>query len=316
MIPSNPSAPSRRTFLFVRQAGLRATRVCALGYLGLVTMLYLFQTRLIFPGSVSQGNPESKVKPRPDTELVTLRSASGDEVIALFGPALSETGSVLDDAHIRPTLLYFYGNGTNLIDVASEVFDRFRSLGVNVLVPDYAGYGMSGGSPGEKPCYDTADACYQHLLQRKDVDPKKLIVAGRSLGGAVAIDLASRQDVAGLVAFSTFTRMSEMARRRYPFVPASLLLRHRFDSIDKIGRITCPILLGHGSADTFIPADMSLTLAAGAKAPVTTFLVEGADHNDFYQVGDRQVFEALATFLRGLSGPRPASRSNQEIPID
>ena len=87
---------------------------------------------------------------------------------------------------------------------------------------------------GEQACYQTADACYKHLLSRENVDPRRIVIAGRSLGGAVAIDLASRLDVAGLVAFSTFTRMSEMASRRYPFVPASLLLRHRFGEMDAL----------------------------------------------------------------------------------
>ena len=260
-------------------------------------MLYVFQTRLIFPGSATQGSPDAKVEPRPGTELLSLETENKDRVVALFGPALTETGTAHPAASSRPTLLYFYGNGTNLLDVDAEVFDRFRRLGVNVLVPDYAGYGMSGGSAGENACYQTADACYDHLMGRKDVDPKRLVVVGRSLGGAVAIDLAARRVVAGLVAFSTFTRMSDMASRRYPFVPASLLLRHRFDSIDKIARVTCPILLGHGNFDGFIPADMSMTLAAAATAPVTTFMVAGADHNDFYEVGSRQVFDELKTFL-------------------
>lgn len=297
MKPNESANPSRRTFLILRHAGIRISRVCLLVYLGLVALLYVFQTRLIFPGSATQGLPEAKVEPRPGTELLSLKTESDDQVVALFGPALTETGTPHPRASSRPTLLYFYGNGTNLLDVDSEVFDRFRRLGVNVLVPDYAGYGMSGGSAGERPCYQTADACYDHLMGRKDVDPKRVVVAGRSLGGAVAIDLAARHAVAGLVAFSTFTRMSEMASRRYPFVPASLLLRHRFDSIDKIARVTCPILLGHGDSDGFVPADMCMTLAAAATAPVTAFMVAGAGHNDFYDVGSRQVLDELRTFL-------------------
>ena len=297
MKPNESEIPSRRTFLILRHAGIRISRVCLLVYLGLVALLYMFQTRLIFPGSATQGSPDAKVEPRSGTELLALETESKDQVVALFGPALTETGTPHPEASSRPTLLYFYGNGTNLLDVDSEVFDRFRRMGVNVLVPDYAGYGMSGGSAGERPCYQTADACYEHLMGRKDVDSNRIVVVGCSLGGAVAIDLAARRAVAGLVAFSTFTRMSEMASRRYPFVPASLLLRHRFDSIDKIARVSCPILLGHGDSDRFIPADMSMTLAAAATAPVTTFIVERADHNDFYEVGCGQVFHELRTFL-------------------
>ena len=158
------------------------------------------------------------VRPRADAELVTLSTANGDRVVALFGPALTREGEPHPEASRRPTLLYFYGNGMCLNDTL-EQFDHFRRLGANVLIPDYVGYGMSGGQPGESGCLATADAAYDHLQSRRDVDPRAIVAVGWSLGGAVAIDLASRRPVAGLAAFSTFTSMVEMARRNFPFLP-------------------------------------------------------------------------------------------------
>ena len=239
------------------------------------------------------------VRPRADAELVTLTTADGDRVVALFGPALTREGEPHPEASRRPTLLYFYGNGMCLNDTM-EQFDHFRRLGANVLIPDYVGYGMSGGQPGESGCRATADAAYDHLQSRRDVDPRAIVAVGWSLGGAVAIDLASRRPVAGLAAFSTFTSMVEMARRNFPFLPNSLLLRHRFDSLAKIGRVSCPILLMHGRSDRLIPSAMSDRLAAAARTPVTKLTVEGADHNDFFLVGGAQVDEALVRFLESL----------------
>jgi fermentation-respiration switch protein FrsA (DUF1100 family) len=283
---------------------VRAARLVLALILGVLVLLYGFQTRMIFPGSATQGTPEASVEPRPGVEMLRLTTAKGDRVVAAFGPALTGRGEPHPDAPNRPTLLYFYGNGWNLHYAAEEDLDRFRRLGLNVLIPDYVGYGLSGGEPGEPACYETADACYDHLLRRPDIDPDRIIAAGRSLGGAVAIDLAARRNVAGLVAFCTFTRMVEMARKRFPFLPASLLLRHRFDSIDKIARVTCPILLGHGADDDFVPAEMTAALARAAAAPVTHFTVEGANHNDFYEVGEAQVFGAVRAFAERIAGGR------------
>ena len=263
---------------------------------GIATVLFSLQTRAIFPGSETQGKPSAVVHPRSDEQLVTLTTARGDRVVALFSPALTPDGTPDPKAAAAPTLLYFYGNAMCLNDTP-ELTDRFRRLGLNVLVPEYVGYGMSGGKPSEAGCQATADAAHEHLRKRKDVDPKKIIAAGWSLGGAVAIDLASRKPVAGLVALSTFTSMTEIARRAMPFLPTSLLLRHRFDNLTKIARVSCPILLGHGRRDDIIPYSMLDQLASAARAPVMKFTIDDAGHNDFYVVGEQQILRSLKQFV-------------------
>jgi fermentation-respiration switch protein FrsA (DUF1100 family) len=282
-----------------------AVRVALLVYLGLCAVLYALQTRLIFPGSATQGDPAAAVRPAPGSELVTLRTAAGDRVAALFGPALKADGSPRGDAARCPTVVFFYGNGMCLSAAADDLFGLFRRLGANVLIPEYVGYGLSGGSPSEAGCYATADAAYDHLLARKDVDPERIVACGWSLGGAVAVDLAVRRKVAGLAVFSTFTGAVDLARRLFPFLPASALLRHRFDSRSKIGRVTVPVLIGHGRNDSIVPHEMSERLAdAAVSAPeVTRYTVEGADHNDFFLVGSAQTVARLQPFLDRLRSP-------------
>ena len=274
---------------------------------GGLLVLYAFQTRMIFPGSSTQGTPEAILSPDGGIDLIHLKTARGVPVVAAFGAALTERGEPRADAANRPTMLYFYGNGWCMRWAADGDMEHFRRLGVNVLIPDYVGFGMSGGAPSESGCYETADACLDHLQQREDVDPALIVAVGRSLGGAVAIDLAARRKVAGLVAFCTFTRMVAMARKRFPLLPASLLLKHRFESLDKIARVTCPILLGHGSRDQVVPAEMTtaLAIAAAKGTRVTTFTVEGADHNDFYDVGEHQILDSLGAFLKGIFEGKP-----------
>jgi uncharacterized protein len=294
--PCRDSSRGRRA----ARALWRGLRIPIFVLVGLLGVIYAMQARLIFPGSETQGKPSAVVKPAPGTELVNLTTENDDRVVALFGPALLPNGTPHPEADRQPTLLYFYGNAMCLNDALFE-FDHFRRLGVNVMIPEYVGYGMSGGKPGESGCRDTADAALAHLQGRKDISPRKIVAAGWSLGGAVAIDLASRKPMAGLIAFCTFTSVTEMSRRSFPFLPTSLLLRHRFDSQSKISHVACPILLGHGRRDEIVPVEMTERLATAAHhAPVMKFIVQDAGHNDFYAVGKDQIFQAMSRFLDQL----------------
>jgi uncharacterized protein len=290
-------ADKRRTRLSgIRRMAMRIVRDVVVIYFGLLTLLYSFQTRVIFPGASTQGQSFAEVQSRRDTELVTVKTARGERVVALFGPAMTADGRIDPDAASRPTMIYFYGNAMCL-NYAVQDLDRFRRLGMNVLIPDYVGYGMSGGGPSEKGCQATADAAYDYLVSTRRIDPKTIVSAGWSLGGAVAIDLASRRQVGGLMVFSTFTSGVEMARRMLPFVPVSLLLRHRFDSLRKIAKVHCPILIGHGGRDPAIPVQMGKKLAASAGGQVTTLWIDQAEHNDFFEVGGRRVDGAIRRFV-------------------
>lgn len=276
--------------------------VCIVGCLALVGLIVWKQERIIFPGSSSQGKAKANVTAPAGTELVTLKTRSGDRIVALFGPALTDDGlRVRPDAAKRPTLLYFYGNGMWLREMIPDDFNRYRALGANVLIPDYAGYGMSGGAASEKHCYETADAAYDYLLTRRDVDPRKIVAAGWSLGGAVAIDLASRRQPAGLITVSTFTCLCDVAMERFPTFPfESRLLRHKFESESKIGRVTCPMLLGHGKQDAVVPFSMRDRLAASAKSPVEKYDVEDGTHGDMIDFGGPDGRRHVRGFLESI----------------
>ena len=270
-------------------------------YLGVLTLLYSFQTRVIFPGASTQGQPFAEVKPRPGTELVTLKAASGERVIALFGPAMTPDGRIDLNAASRPDhdLLLWECDVPLLRGIGTRSIPH--RLGLNVLIPDYVGYGMSAGSPSEKGCQATADAAYDYLVSTRQVDSKTIISAGWSLGGAVAIDLASaRRHVGGLDCFffNIHERRRDGTRSMLPFIPVSLLLRHRFDSVHKIAKVRCPTLIGHGRRDSLIPFRMGEKLAASAGGPVTTLWIDLADHNDFFDVAGRRIDEAITEFVK------------------
>jgi fermentation-respiration switch protein FrsA (DUF1100 family) len=266
------------------------------------------QIPLIFPGMEMQGTEEAKYEVPEGGERVELRAPGGERIEALFCPATTAAG---DDAAHRPTVIYFYGNAQCIAYALPQV-DLFRRCGANVLVADYLGYGLSEGKPSEAGCYATADALYEYALRRKDVDRTKLVSAGWSLGAAVAIDLASRKQMAGLITFSGYTSKRELAKRQFPDVPPSAI-EHPFLSIDKIGKITCPTLIVHGRRDTLVPFEMSEQLRrASAGTPVEYLPIDGAGHNDLFRVGAEQIKDAVAEFLDRLTN-QPGSRPAENV---
>jgi fermentation-respiration switch protein FrsA (DUF1100 family) len=281
-MPVPATAPQRARILRRRLGRLvkkpRAAALAPLNAACRLANLYVAQTRLIFPGRATQGKPSAVVRPSSGTEVVRLRTSCKQDVFALFGTATDAHGRPLPDAATRPTLLYFYGNKQYLAcPTLRHLADGLRRMGVNVMVPEYVGYGMSTGDAGEAGCYATADAAYQHLVGRRDVDPRKVVVAGASLGGAVAIDLASREaGVAGLVTLITFTSMPDMAKVVQPSLPIWRFIRHKFESEQKMRRVTCPTLIVHSTGDELVPYTMADRLAAACAGPVSRVKIEGA----------------------------------------
>jgi hypothetical protein len=289
-------------------------RIVILAYLGLGLMLYLFQNVLIFPGAYIHP-PSTMVAPQePGLELLTLRTADGHRVTAIYGKALTADDLPDPNAESRPTIIYFYGNG-DCLRWSTDIFQNFRRLGANVLIPEFVGYPLSGGKPSEANVYATANAAYEYLRNAQKVEPAKIVLVGRSLGSAAAIDLASRQPVGGLVTISAFTTMGEMAQKVVPIFPVRLVLSSQFPNIDKISKVSCPILLMHGDRDNFVPFGMMARLAAAARGPVTQLTIPGADHNSVFVAGRQLVEQKVAEFLSQTLHFAPSqARDNEELP--
>jgi uncharacterized protein len=287
--------------LRLRFLAARTSTTLVLTLVGYIAVLYALQDQLIFPGVATQGTLESRVRPRYGCELLQLASKSGQRVAALYGPAVLPDGRPHPEPRSCPALLYFYGNAMCLAYAENE-FERFRRLGANVLIPDYVGYGQSSGKASELGCRETAETAMQALVDR-GFAAGRIIACGWSLGGAVAIDLAARHRLGGLAAFSTFTSTQEMALVIFP-LPLPLpgwLFVHKFDSLAKLPQVSCPVLLGHGRRDTLVPFAMMQKLAAAAKGPLRTFVIDAAEHNDFYVVGTPQIDFELGSFVKSLN---------------
>jgi pimeloyl-ACP methyl ester carboxylesterase len=280
----------------LRRWSIRVLRLAVVAYIGLCLATYLGQDWLMYPAARKSGEPPRSFRFGPGSERVDLKAADGTPIAAAFGVAAFADGSPRPDAAARPTVLYFYGNGGSVEWSWSE-FDAFRRLGANVMIPDLPGYGASGGRPGEAPFYAAADAAYAHLLARPGVDSQKVIVVGWSLGGGIAVDLASRRPVAALVLCNAFTSMPEMAGQLLPWLPGRYLCRAQFLNEAKIRSVRCPTLICNGLRDTLIPATMSDRLAAAAGGPVTRVRVADADHNAIFDPGPEGVWPAIGRLV-------------------
>jgi pimeloyl-ACP methyl ester carboxylesterase len=252
------------------------------------------EIQIVFPGSRDQGQPDTQITPAAGRELLTLQSADGTKIAAVFTRSPASTPE-----HPRPTVIFFYGNGMCMADSLPN-FERFRALGFNVIMSDYPGYGMSDGAPSEAGCYAAADAVFDYLLTRKDVDPKRIIPAGYSLGGAMAIELATRRPVAGVATFSAFTNIPDMNKALAGRVVIPLIMQSKFDNLAKIPTITCPIFMAHGEQDPLVPFTMMARLKKAAKTNVTVMPIENAEHNDLFLRGGDPLYNRFKNFVNHL----------------
>jgi pimeloyl-ACP methyl ester carboxylesterase len=266
---------------------------------GIVEVRGSLEGKFIYPGAASQGRPDLVVPPSGDYELIPLQTRDGTRIVVQFGWALDSRGQKMPDSRTQPTVIFFYGNGACLAYMGTE-FDALRRLGANVLMVEFPGYGMSGGKPSEKGFYAAADAGYDHLMQRPEIDHGRIVAAGWSMGAAVALDLASRRKVSSLVLVNAFTTLPAVARALVRWFPTSLIIKSRFDNLAKIPSVTCPILIAHGTRDELVPPVMSGQLAAAARTKVTSYDVIGGGHNDVFEVGGPPLWEVIRASIFGL----------------
>jgi alpha-beta hydrolase superfamily lysophospholipase len=200
-----------------------------------------------------------------------------------------------------PAVLYLHGAKWNLTGQAFRI-QALRRLGFSVFAIDYRGFGDSdGGLPSESSVYADAQAAWQRLAQLQP-DASRRYIYGHSLGGAVAIDLAAdlqaKQAPAlaahGLIIESTFTNLSDIARSyTYSWVPTQFILRQKFDSLAKIGRVGIPVLVVHGTEDRYVSPQFSESLYAAAAGRKELLMVEGANHNNSMLLGEEEYRVAM-----------------------
>jgi len=232
-------------------------------YAAAAVALFVFQRSLIFSGDQTDMQP-SQVG-LPEASVHHLRTVDG---VSLVAWSVRGTGKYL--------AIYFHGNGASLSGRASRISDLTR-LGFSVLAIDYRGYGGSGGSPSELGLRKDADAAYE-FAGNLGFAPERVVLYGESLGSGVAIELASRKAVAGLILDAPFSSLADVAADRYWMFPVRLLMTDPFRSDLAISHVKAPILIVHGTGDQVVPIRYGKRLSGLGGDAVSFFPVEAAGH--------------------------------------
>jgi fermentation-respiration switch protein FrsA (DUF1100 family) len=263
----------------------RGLRAAVIIYLSVLLMLRFVENRLIFAPRREPYN--SWRPPTPEARDVAFTASDGTKLTGWYMP------------HPQPqaVALFTCGNGGNM----SYWRDYFRTLHqrcrVSLLGFDYRGYGRSDGSPSEAGVLDDARSARRWLADEAGLPEDRIVVIGRSIGGGVAIDLAT-DGARALVVENTFTSLPEIAARLYPFLPVRWAMRTRFDSLKKIAGYRGPLFISHGDADELVPFEMGKQLFDAAGSTMKRFhVVHNGEHND---PQPEEYYEALSAFLAEL----------------
>ncbi len=276
----------------MKKRAKRLLAVAVLTYLGVCVAVTFLQSRLVyFP---TRGYDATPADVGLEFEDLTLETSDGVSIAAWYVPHSDPKGSVI----------FCHGNAGNMADRLHSV-KLLHDMALSVLIFDYRGFGRSEGRPSEQGTYEDAEAAWRYLIETRGESPGRVVLFGRSLGGAVAIELAYRyacgerereNGPAALVVESTFTNLVDIGRLHYRFLPVRLLLSYRYASIEKVPAIKCPKLFFHGRDDTLIPFANGRKLFEAAAEP-KQFIETPGQHNEAGFTYSREFTDRLRGFL-------------------
>lgn len=264
---------------------MRLLRNLAIIYLTYCVVVFFAQRWVIFPDWIT---PEPSASEKYDASTTVLtRDIDGGQVIAWFIPAPGASAE-----NPKPLVIFLHGNA-EIIDTQEDRIAGHRANGCSVLVPEYRGYGRSAGQPSQEALVEDAEYFLDIALKRPDVDPNRLVIHGRSMGGGIACQLAARHKPRALILGSTFTSMRTLGSRK-ALVP-SFLVRHPMDSAAVLKELDVPLLIFHGAKDNII--DVSYGRELNAIARHSRLVELNCSHNDFPGDEDERYWSEIRKFL-------------------
>lgn len=260
--------------------------VLAVFYIFYCLALFLLQRHIMFPRYLIHV-PEEGEKEMQGIERIWLNTSYG-KVEAWFLPP--------DINHSKmpsPAVIFAHGNG-EIIDIWPEALKGFTDLGIGLLLVEYPGYGRSQGNPSQRSITETFINAYDYLISREDVDPSRIILLGRSIGGGAICALAAERKSAALILMSTFTSARSFASK---FLAPGFIVRDTFNNLSIVSSYTGPILIIHGKSDTIVSYRHAISLYRAAKNG--KMLTYNSNHNDCPP--DWDIFwQDVASFLRNV----------------
>lgn len=263
---------NRKSIRIMRMFAIVITALL-LGYSLLVAFVYLRQAKMLyFPTRQIEASPADIGLPFDE---ITLRTPDGLKLSAWYIPAENAKGF----------LIFCHGNAGNISHRLDSI-RIFHQLGLNVLIFDYRGYGRSEGEPTEKGTYLDAEAAYDFLVNTQGAAPSRIIIFGRSLGSAVAAELAVRRSAGALIIESGFTSVPDLGKKLFPHMPVRLISRFHYATIEKVGRQGLPKLFIHSPDDEIIPYAQGRKLFEVAAGPKEFLAIRGGHNEGFLISGD------------------------------
>ena len=252
-----------------------------LAVLLIVFFQYAEQRSLYFPSKSITDTPKNEGMLYDGLSLLT---SDAQKIQAWFIP---KQGA-------KNVILFFHGNGGNLSHRLEKI-SFFHSLGFNVFIMDYRGYGKSSGSPSEQGLYKDAQSSYDYLITALKFKPEQIILFGESLGAAVATEMALKNKVGAVILESAFSSVSDMTKQILPLFP-TLLLRSRFDSYSKINSIKVPKMFIHSHNDEIVPYALGRKLYEKAASPKLFVEISGG-HNEAFFWHEEKIKKQMRTFF-------------------
>jgi fermentation-respiration switch protein FrsA (DUF1100 family) len=268
-------------------------------YVGVIVVLSALENWMVYHPTSASEEWTDPATYQLTVQDVQLELADGTRLHAWWCPVENTVHNAA--GRMGEALLYCHGNAGNLSFRAHAIPSWHKFLHVPVLIFDYPGYGKSQGKPSEKGCYAAADAAYDWLLQNQGIPSDKILIYGGSMGGGVAVDLASRRPHGALILGKTFTSMPDVGQSIYPWLPVHWVMRNRFDNLAKIKRCQRPVFIAHGTSDNLVPFRLAKELYEAANEPKHFYILEGKDHKDAHPP---EMFKELEKFLESQESVR------------
>lgn len=240
-------------------------------YVCVVLFAHFYSNRMIFL--------PQKPSYEHSSGIIKIHSENGVGISALY----------LSNPNSEFTILFSHGNAEDLGDIR-DFLEIMQVMGYSVFAYDYQGYGTSSGRPSEKNAYKDIDTAYEYLVKQLNVSADRIIAHGRSVGAAVAIDLSSRKKLAGLIVESSFVSAFRAVTR------IRVTLFDKFNNIDKIKKVKCPVLMIHGKDDRIIGLWHGEKLFEAANKPKLKFWVDGAGHNNLLSKAGIRYWSTIEEF--------------------
>lgn len=254
-------------------------------YIVYCVVVFFAQDYLIFPSYIT---PEpAGIEKYDRTTTVLTRDIEDGQVVAWYIPV----GWASADKP-APLVMYFHGNA-EIIDTQDDRIEGHRANGCSVLLCEYRDYGRSDGSASEAALVEDAVYFLDEVLKRPDVDPSRIVIHGRSMGGGIAAGVAKQRPPRAMILGSTFTSMTDLAPRK-ALVPG-FLVRHPLDVAGVIKTAEYPILIFHGADDDIVPVSFGRKLRD--IAPNGEYHELNCKHNDFPGPDESKYWEAIRAFL-------------------